>query len=240
MLMVLGACVHASEERLRTHDPFERINRVTFGFNQGVDKVLLKPTAKVYSTILPLPVRHSVTNVLANVRSPVVLVNELFQTKFKRATQTLARLIVNTTIGIGGIFDPATGLGLRASNEDFGQTLGHYGVRAGPYVVVPFLGPSSPRDGVGRIADLFLDPTTYLLSLELNASLTAADIVDSRSRSTKILDQLESTSLDYYATIRSAYQQRREYDIRDGQTDEFKDGGDLDLEGFEFGDEFTD
>lgn len=203
------------------NDPFEPLNRAIFSFNLGLDKIILRPTAVAYRAVVPSPVRNSTTNFLNNLESPVIFLNDLLQVKPGRAGTTLARFSINSVIGFFGFFDPAKDMGLERHDEDFGQTLGHWGAGAGPYLMLPLLGPLPPRDTVGFVADIFTDPMTYLLWNHRTANLAyyGVDLIDQRHLVIDEFDELEKSSVDYYAAIRSLYTQRRNDLIRDGKQD---------------------
>lgn len=206
-------------------DPLEAMNRYFFEVNYALDELFLKPAAAVYRITLPDPVRDSVRNFLRNLRTPVILANDLLQGDLDRAGDTAGRFAVNTTAGVLGLFDVADSMGMEFHDEDFGQTLAVHGVPNGPYLVLPILGPTSPRDIAGTVVDIFLDPFTYLAMSD--TKYTDADdiqtfqfvraglsILDTRSRNIETLEEVRRGSLDYYATIRSLYRQRREAAIR--------------------------
>lgn len=208
------------------NDPLEGLNRYFFEINYALDETLFKAVAGWYRLALPQAAREGIRNALRNLRSPVILANDLFQGEFERAGVTFARFVVNSTAGLGGIFDVAATMGLEYHDEDFGQTLGAHGVDSGPYLMLPVLGPSNPRDLAGRVVDMFLDPIGYLApaygldSLEyMRTGLTAAD---TRERNLETLDDVRRSSLDYYATVRSLYTQSRDAAIRNA--DEGLDG----------------
>jgi phospholipid-binding lipoprotein MlaA len=205
------------------NDPLEGLNRGIFEFNRVVDVVLIKPLAQIYRGVLPQQAQDSVRSFLRNLRSPVILVNDVLQGDIDRAGSTLGRFLVNTTVGIAGLFDPAGELGMPFHDEDFGQTLGVWGVGEGPYIVLPILGPSNPRDAVGLASEFFLDPVNIYLSNQdldyLTYVRTGVRGIDARARSLDTLDELERTSLDYYAAIRSLYRQQRNNDIRNNRSD---------------------
>jgi phospholipid-binding lipoprotein MlaA len=217
----------AVAEFKQTNDPAEPTNRAIFAFNRSFDVVILKPLASVYRET-PQLFQDSVHNFLNNLRTPVILLNDILQGEFKRAGETLGRFVVNTTIGAGGVGDVAADLGLPYHNEDFGQTLAVWGMPEGPYVMLPIIGPSNPRDTVGLVADFFADP------LNLWAANTDRDwiiyartgmrTIDLRARNYDVLEDLERTSLDYYAAIRSLYRQRRADEIRNGRDVERRPG----------------
>jgi phospholipid-binding lipoprotein MlaA len=210
----------ARAEFKRLNDPLEPTNRAIFGFNEFLDKVLVRPLAKVYHFILPNFVEERITMVLRNLGEPLTFVNDVLQGEDKRATVTFGRFITNTTVGIGGIFDVATDAGLPRHNEDFGQTFGVWGVGEGPYLVLPILGPSTLRDGIGTAADTFGDPVTIGIDKANVSGLSMIRIgvqgLDARARNLQMVDQLRRESLDYYATLRSAYRQNRRSEVLNG------------------------
>lgn len=200
------------------NDPLEPLNRVVFGFNQGVDILLLKPAAEVYHGITPDPVEKGVRNFLRNLRSPIILVNDLLQGDIKAASVTSSRMMVNTLFGVGGIIDVGEETGdLPFHDADFGQTLAVWGVGEGPYLVLPLLGPSSVRDATGSVVDSLGDPVSIYLRAEdadaLILGRTGMTALDARVRVLGDLEELQETSLDYYAAIRSLYRQTRAREI---------------------------
>jgi len=213
----------ASAEAQDFDDPFEGTNRAIFGFNQVVDRNVLVPVAKTYRTVLPEPVRESVHDFLQNLDDPVIFANDALQGEFGLAGNTLARFALNTTIGIGGLFDVATRVGIPRHSNDLGVTFAEWGVPDGPYLVLPVMGPSNPRDLVGEVGDGFADPGNIIASEHhrIWASFARALVagIDERSRNIETLADIERTSIDYYATIRSLYRQRRASQIRHEQQD---------------------
>ncbi len=203
------------------NDPFEPMNRAIFSFNLGFDKIILRPTAVTYRAVVPAPARESVTNFMDNLESPIIFVNDLLQAKPRRSSKTLARFGINTVIGFFGFFDPAEAMGIERHDEDFAQTLGVWGVGSGPYLMLPFLGPLPPRDTVGFVADVFTDPMTYILwnHRAANLAVYGVDVVDQRHQVIDEFDELEKSSVDYYAAIRSLYRQHMNDQIRDGKQD---------------------
>jgi phospholipid-binding lipoprotein MlaA len=206
------------------NDPLEGVNRAVFEFNRVVDGLLIKPAAQIYRGVLPQQAQDSVRSFLRNLRTPAILVNDVLQGDMDRAGTTISRFLVNTTLGIGGLFDVAGDhLGIPFHDDDFGQTLAVWGVGEGPYLVLPILGPSNPRDVVGLASEWYLDPVNlYFTNVRdddwvpwVRAGLTG---VDARARSLDALDQLERTSLDYYAAIRSLYRQNRDNQIRNNRS----------------------
>ncbi|WP_193367670.1 MlaA family lipoprotein [Pelagibius marinus] len=198
------------------NDPLEVPNRMFFAFNEAIDFMVIRPVAVTYRFIVPTGVRNSVRNFLRNLRTPVTLANDLLQGDLERAEATFARFLINSTIGLLGLFDIAADSGYPYHDEDFGQTLGTYGAGEGFYLVLPILGPSSLRDGTGRIVDIFLDPLTYLAPREFGLGRAVATGVDFRARNIEELDALEADSLDFYARIRSLYRQNRVNEINNG------------------------
>jgi phospholipid-binding lipoprotein MlaA len=203
------------------NDPLEPMNRYFFELNYAADELLLKPLAGWYYIGLPDFAQDGVRNVLRNLRSPIVLANDLFQGETERAGITVGRFLVNSTLGLGGLFDIASRMDLEYHDEDFGQTLAVHGVDEGPYLVLPLFGPSNPRDATGRVVDMLFDPLTYigLFGGVDNIGLAAGlvDGVDLRARNLKTLDEIRRGSLDYYATLRSLYRQRRADEINNGE-----------------------
>lgn len=204
------------------NDPFEETNRAIFRFNNGVNHAVLIPVAKTWRTVLPPPMRQSVHDFLQNLDGPVIFANDVLQGQIGLAANTFGRLAINTTIGVGGMFDVASRMGLPYHSNDLGITLANWGFAEGPYIVVPLLGPSNPRDLVGEVGDSFGDPGDYIAAehehLWAAVARSAAEGVDELSRNIESLADIERTSLDYYATIRSLYRQRRAAQIRHEQS----------------------
>lgn len=199
------------------NDPLEPMNRAIFSFNQFVDGILFKPLALLYRTFLPPEVRNGVNNFLNNLRTPIDVANEVMQGDFEGAQTVLGRFVINSTAGVGGLIDVAAEFGLEERKEDFGQTLAVWGSGEGAYLVLPLFGPATVRDGIGLIADSAMDPLTYFLSTEILVSRTLVRAIDERERVIDTLDEIERTSIDFYATLRSLYRQRRADEIRDGE-----------------------
>ena len=205
----------AAEEEF--NDPFEDVNRKIFDFNQVVDRNVLVPVAKAYRDTLPDAVRDSIRDFLYNLRDPLIFANDTLQLDFKRAGETVARFVLNSTIGVGGLFDVAGKWGqLPYHEDDLGITFGVWGIPEGPYLVIPLLGPSDPRDLVGVVGEGFGDPFNRLVTGNPYTLYWIPFVrggvsgIDQRSRYIDTLADIERTSLDYYATIRSLYHQRRE------------------------------
>lgn len=217
--LVLGACTTAAKDGLGPNDPYEATNRAIFDFNMKIDQTFLRPTAERYSTFVPEKARDSVHNVLENLNAPVVLANDLLQGEGERAATTAGRLVVNSTVGFAGLVDIGARMGLQGHEEDFGQTLAVWGVDEGPYLMLPFLGPSSPRDIAGQGVDLALDPTNWIRIKRHILWLGGRkyiSIVDARARNLEAFDGIERDSLDFYAAVRSLYLQHRGNEIRNG------------------------
>lgn len=219
---VLGGCATTRDGgEMTERDPMERFNRGVWAFNQGVDKVAIKPATTVYRTVTPVPARRGITRIFSNLGEPFNFVNNLLQGKPGRAMNSLGRFVVNSTIGVGGLADHASDLGLRPTPEDFGQTLAKGGARNSPYLVLPLLGPSTVRDGIGTAVQFLADPTQAGLKEAGVAStgraiVTGTRVIDTRSQLIEGgVDALLESSADPYATARSAYFQRRRAQIDD-------------------------
>lgn len=197
-------------------DPWERLNRTTFKVNMALDHAILRPIARGYEKVTPHPVRTGVSNFMDNLFYPVTMANDLLQLKFKPFAQATGRFVLNTTVGVGGIFDPATKVGLPKNEEDLGQTFGYWGVPSGPYFVVPLLGPSDVRDGIARVGDTYLSPVHYIQNNYVKYGLYGVEVVDIRYRLLPE-DRLLDEAYDPYTFLKNAYLQRREYLIHDGK-----------------------
>lgn len=205
------------------NDPLEPLNRVIFDFNQFLDKLILKPMAIFYRAFIPPPGREAIGNFLDNLKSPVILINNFLQGDIDQAGVTFTRFLMNTTIGVAGFGDPASDLGWEKRKEDFGQTLAVWGVDEGPFLMVPLLGPSNPRDLTGFVVDNFLfDPVAWWIRANPDDRMfygfarTAITVIHRRSESFDELEDLEKTSLDYYAALRSLFRQFRRSQIYNG------------------------
>lgn len=218
-LCVLTMSVPAMSEAV--DDPWMGFNQGMHRFNETADRVVLKPVAKTYTNVVPGFARQGVTNFFSNLDDVSVGVNNLLQGKPGRALSDLGRIVINTSLGLGGLFDPASGIGLRKHNESFGQTLAVWGVPKGPYLVLPLMGPSTLTDAVSRPFDSALDPVRYLHPVDHRNRTLGVRLIDQRAN----LFAAESVVFgDRYIFIRDAYLQRREYQIKDGQVeDDFDD-----------------
>ena len=197
-------------------DPLEPMNRGIYAFNDGLDTVILKPVAQGYRAVLPQFVRTGIGNFFSNLDDITVIANGILQFKIPQAVSDLGRFVINSTIGLLGFVDVATELGLEKHNEDFGQTLGYWGMGSGPYLVLPFLGPSSFRDAVGRWVDSFTDVVWQEDHIRTRNQLYGTRAVDNRSRLLDTEKVLQTAAIDEYAFVRDAYLQRRRNLIYDG------------------------
>lgn len=213
--MLLVGCAHQRVDD--PHDPIEPFNRKVHDFNMGLDTYVLGPVSRGYTRVTPAPVRYSITNFFDNLDTPRDAVNNLLQGKPQASAQDVFRFLLNSTVGIVGIFDVASDMGIPRHEEDFGQTLGAWGVGEGAYLVLPLFGPATLRDGVGRIVDIPLDPVYYLDSGPAFV-LTAVDIINLRANLEAAVKQLNE-AFDPYAFLRASYLQRRQQQVRDGQPD---------------------
>ena len=200
-------------------DPLEPLNRAIFGFNEFVYEYLLTPSARTYNKYVPELARESLSNTINNLKGPVTLANDILQLEAKRAGITIARFVINSILGFFGMMDPATELGLARHSEDFGQTLGSYGVGEGFYLVLPLLGPSNPRDAIGKLlVDGYFDPLGYYLDNTDNENWgyvrSGVSGFDEYAGIVDDLDNLRQTSVDFYGALRSLYRQRREAEIK--------------------------
>jgi phospholipid-binding lipoprotein MlaA len=197
-------------------DPLEPLNRGIYKFNDVVDKAVLKPVATGYKDAMPDPVRTAVGNFFSNLDDVLVLLNDLLQFKLEQAASDFSRLVWNTTVGIAGLIDVATPMDLTKHNEDFGQTLGYWGIDNGPYLVLPFLGPSTLRDTVGTVVDAQFDPLLQHTPVPERNSGIAIHSVDTRARLFDAEKVLDEAAIDRYVFLRDAYLQRRRGLVYDG------------------------
>lgn len=220
VFVAAGCATTATDPR----DPLEGLNRAVFSFNEGVDKVAIKPLAQGYEFVVPLPGRTVITNFFANLQDPWIAVNNLLQGKVEQALSDAGRFIINSSAGILGAFDIASELGLQKHDEDFGQTVGHYGVGPGPYLVLPFFGPRDVRDALTLIVDGYADPVYYLVDdVPTRNILYGVRQVSNRASVLSLDKIIEEAALDKYAYIREAYLQRRRNLIFDGKPPREKD-----------------
>ena len=219
---VLASCTTAPEA-IKNSDPFEPMNRAIYSFDEKVDQYALLPIAGLYLNNVPKPIRTGIHNVLSNAEEPVTIINDVLQLKLLDAGRMTARLVLNTTIGIGGVVDVAKKHDLADRPADFGQTLDRYGVSEGPFLVLPVIGPDPPRDLVGDAADLFIDPMTWIPAgwplLDRVGLTTGVHVWDpylTHARDMVLRGELEKGSVDPYATMRSTYRQIRADQINGG------------------------
>jgi phospholipid-binding lipoprotein MlaA len=207
----------------QTNDPLEPTNRVFYAINNGIDSVVLRPLAVGYTYAVPEVVRTGVHNALNNLSSPVLLANDVFQTKPQRAGTTLMRFVINSTVGVAGFFDVASDWGYPFHDTDFGVTMALWGVPEGPFLYLPILGPSNPRDATGFGVDIALDPLTWIGQGSTVADLSyvryGLTAVDTRAGLLNTLDNIKATALDPYATFRSLYRQHRESVVDETRSD---------------------
>jgi len=216
-VVYLAAVGCASQAPLKRdpRDPLERVNRVTFAFNDTVDRAVTKPIARTYRRVAPHFVQTGVSNFMDNVSYPIVIVNDLLQAKFKPAVSDTGRFLLNSIAGVGGLFDPASAAGLDKNDEDLGLTLGKWGVHQGPYLILPILGPSSFRDGFGKIGDAFITPLNYVSNNWIRYPLDGLYYLDVRTRLLDVEGALDNV-YDRYTVLRSVYLQRRQYKVTEG------------------------
>ena len=215
-VMTLLGCAAAPAQK-DPRDPWERMNRSTYKFNDKVDRAVLRPVAHGYKKVTPSFVRTGISNFFDNLGYPIVIVNDLLQAKFLSAGRDTGRLLMNTTLGIGGLLDPASTAGLSKNVNDFGLTLGTWGLHKGPYFVIPFLGPSDVRDGLGRIPDSFASPANYIGNSTVHYSLWGVGLLDTRYRLITVEPALDS-AYDPYLFMKNAYLQRRDFLLSGGQS----------------------
>ena len=210
--IALLGCASQAPVKRDPRDPLERMNRVTYTVNDKLDRAIAKPVAKTYRRVTPHFVQRGVSNFMDNLHYPVVLANDILQLKWKASLNDVGRLVLNTAFGIGGLFDPASDAGLMKNDEDFGLTLGHWGVHPGPYLVIPVLGPSDFRDGFGKLADGFADPANYISNSAVRYGLYGVYLIDRRARLLDVESALDN-AYDPYALLRNVFLQHRQYRI---------------------------
>ena len=209
VLLTLLGCAAAPAQK-DPRDPWERLNRTTYKFNDKLDKAILRPVARGYQNVTPQFVRTGVSNFMDNLGYPIVIVNDLLQARLKVFVRDTGRLLLNTTLGIGGLLDPATPAGLDKNENDFGLTFGRWGIHKGPYFVIPFLGPSDVRDGIGRIPATYFSPQNYVDDVWVEYSVWAVSLLDARYRLLPT-DALLDSAYDPYLFMKNAYLERRDY-----------------------------
>ena len=198
-------------------DPLEPLNRGFYAVNEQLDRYAVKPTVTAYNSSVPLILRISVTNFFNNIDDFFSAWNGLLQAKFDKSAQDFGRFAVNTSLGMFGLFDVASRLNLEHGEEDFGQTLGYWGLNQGPYLFLPLIGPTTFRDGTGSLLRIYLEPTEEISNVAFRNSLFALNAIDERALAEDALGLADTASLDRYRFIRNAYLQRRDYLVYDGQ-----------------------
>lgn len=215
--VLMGACASVPENHVPDPmDPFERYNRAVFSLNDTIDTALLKPVARAYRFVTPDLVQRGIENLFSNVSDVPTAVNDLLQGKGRLAATHLARFALNSTFGLGGVLDVATGAGLERQREDFGQTLGHWGLSSGPYVVLPLFGPSSVRDAFGLVADIGLDPLVHARDDDWRIGVLGLRAIEQRASVLDIEKTIKLIELDPYLFTRDAYLARRLNNVYDG------------------------
>lgn len=216
LLALLAGCASQPITHKDPRDPWERINRTTYNFDVGFVHKVAQPVGHAYTRVTPQFVRTGLANFFDNSQTPGIIVNDLLQAKFKSGLTDIARFLLNTTVGLAGFLDPATDAGLAKNDNDFGRTLGTWGVHSGPYLVLPFLGPSDVRDGLGKIPDGYLWPLNYIKNSAIHYGIYGVYLLDTDVRTVlPSFALLESqNAFDPYALMRNAYLQRRNFLIR--------------------------
>jgi phospholipid-binding lipoprotein MlaA len=219
LALLCAGCATVPSGKPDPRDPWERFNRTSFAINDTLDRAALKPAAKAYKKVTPRFVRTGINNFFSNLDNVSTVINDVLQGKVKQAGLDSARFLLNSTLGLGGLFDPATPAGLERNDEDFGQTLGKWGVKSGPYVMLPILGPSTLRDSIARLPEQYANPVQYLEDDSTRYIITGVGVIDMRAGLLDLDAQIEK-SYDKYAFIRNAWLQRREYQVTDGNIED--------------------
>ena len=219
--LFLAACATTppSPEALAANDPYEQTNRQTLVFNGKIDHYIVIPTVGIYFFVVPEGGRRGVHNFLGNLSLPTIFVNDLLQGEISRGGQSAARFLINSSLGLGGFFDPARKMGIPGHGEDFGQTMAIWGAGEGPYLILPFLGPSNPRDAAGLAIDAAIDPTNFIpfkQHLWWSAGREYFTVLDLRAATYQTIQGIQRSSVDYYGFLRSLYRQLRDNEIRNG------------------------
>lgn len=220
LLLLLCACSSVIDEQGYTHDPWEGFNRKVFWFNRGLDKMILKPAAMAYDTAMPEPLERGVSNFFSNLGDVKSFANCILQGKFEQSAYVLARILNNTVFGLCGFFDVATPMGNKKIYEDFGSTLAHYGVKSGPYIMLPLFGPSTLRDSTTIVVDAPFDPVAYVNKTSRRWHLSALKAVQMRANLLDVEKSLTSQPVDEYLIIRDSWLQFRQNQINHGEADE--------------------
>jgi phospholipid-binding lipoprotein MlaA len=218
--VALSACATKDPEAVAQRDPWEPTNRAVFDFDVKLDRAVARPVAKFYNHAVPQPARTGIHNALANLNSPVVFGNDVLQGEPGKATNTLGRFVINSTVGLAGFIDVAGKIGIPGHTTDFGITLGKAGAQEGSYLVLPLLGPKPPRDLVGMGVDTAMDPLTWISFNNSTFYLVlrgGVGVLDERAATVDQVEQIERSSIDFYATTRSLYRQSRAAQINNGK-----------------------
>ena len=224
LCLALTACATTppSPQALAANDPYEATNRQTLVLNGKIDRYIVVPTVAVYFVLVPDGGRKAVHNLLGNLSLPTIFVNDMLQGEGARGVQTLERLMINTTLGLGGFFDVAASrFHIPGHGEDFGQTLAVWGAGEGPYLMLPFLGPSNPRDTGGLLVDTVIDPTNYIgfrQHIWWSGAREYFTVLDLKGQTYQTIQGIQRSSVDYYASLRSLYRQLRDDEIRNGRS----------------------
>ena len=215
-LTLFGCASLPANSKRDPRDPWERMNRTTFKVNTALDHAISRPIARTYKKVTPQVVRTGVSNFMDNLFYPITMANDLLQLKFKPFGQDTGRFVLNTVVGIGGLFDPATHVGLPKNEEDLGQTFGHWGAHPGPYLMIPLLGPSDVRDCFGKVGDGWLSPLSYVDNNYIRYGIYGVYVLDARYRLLP-QDPILEEAYDPYTLLKNAYLQRREFQVNDAQ-----------------------
>ncbi|HWY65923.1 MAG TPA: VacJ family lipoprotein [Rhizomicrobium sp.] len=220
--LALAGCATTppSPEALAANDPYEQTNRDTLKLNGKIDRYFVIPTVGIYFLLVPEGGRRGVHNFLGNLSLPTIFVNDMLQGELSRAGKSIWRLAINSTVGIAGFWDPASKIGIPGHGEDFGQTLAVWGAKEGPYLVLPFFGPSNPRDATGLLVDAAIDPTNQIpikQHLWWSAGREYFTLLDLRSQTYQTIQGIQRNSVDYYSSLRNFYRQFRNEQIRNGR-----------------------
>ncbi len=220
--LAVAGCASTPPEALAANDPYEQTNRDMLRFNGKIDRYVVIPTVGVYFILVPEGGRRGVHNFLGNLSLPTIFVNDMLQGEVTRGSQSLERLVINSSLGLGGFFDPASKMGIPGHGEDFGQTLAVWGAGEGPFLMLPFFGPSNPRDAAGLAIDAAIDPTNrirFKQHLWWAAGREYFTLLDLRAQTYQTVQGIQRSSVDYYSSLRSLYRQLRNDQIRNGRAE---------------------
>jgi phospholipid-binding lipoprotein MlaA len=218
--LVLAGCATTPPAPGSPNDPYEQTNRDTLKLNGKIDRYFVVPTVGLYFILVPESGRRGVHNFLGNLSLPTIFVNDMLQGELSRAGKSMWRLVINSTVGLGGFLDPASKIGIPGHGEDFGQTLAVWGVQEGPYLVLPFFGPSNPRDATGLAVDAAIDPTNQIQFKQhiwWSAGREYFTLLDLKGQTYQTIQGIQRSSVDYYSSLRSLYRQMRNDQIRNGR-----------------------